>query len=144
MAHSFNPPGVWSPFGTFSQSVITGSGRLVFLKGQVALDAGGQVVGAGDMAAQVKQVLQNISDILASIGGRMTDVVSLNQFTTDIQSFMGCGEVRGSFFVESYPVTTTVEVSSLYDPRLLVEITATAEIPLVRFSMPHSAVQMCS
>ena len=70
MAKSFDPPNVWSPFGAFSQSVIAGDGRTIYLKGQVALGPDGKIVGDGDMAAQVVQVLQNISDILGAIGGR--------------------------------------------------------------------------
>lgn len=139
MAMSVNPPNIWSPFGAFSQAVIAGEGQTVFLKGQVALSPDGQIVGKGDMATQLSQVLRNISDILASFGGRMSDIVSLQQFTTDIQAFMDCGEVRARFIKAPYPVTTTLEVSSLYDARLLVEITAIAEIPHSRFSVPQNA-----
>lgn len=139
MAHSFDPPDVWSPFGAFSQSVIAGSGRTVFLKGQVALDKDSKIVGEGDMAQQVQRVLQNITDVLAPMGGRMADVVSLNQFTTDIKEFMQCGDIRKAFFDAPYPVTTTLEVSSLYDPRLFIEINAIAEIPKERFLMPETA-----
>lgn len=139
MAKSFDPPNVWTPFGAFSQSVISGDGQTVYLKGQVALNFDGQIVGDGDMAAQVAQVLRNISNVLGAMGGKMSDIVSLQQFTTDIQAFMRCGEVRSSFFQAPYPVTTTLEVSSLYDPRLLVEITSIAEIPLDRFIMPETA-----
>lgn len=113
LATSFDPPNVWSPFGAFSHSVIAGDGRTIYLNGQVALGRDGQIVGEGDMAVQVQQALQNISDILASMGGGMSDLVSLQQFTTDIQAFMKCGEVRMGFFQAPYPVTTTLEISSL-------------------------------
>lgn len=139
MAKSFDPPNVWVPFGAFSQAVIIGEGQVIHLKGQVALGQDGQIVGEGDMAAQVTQVLQNISDILTAMGGRMSDIVSLQQFTTDIQAFMQCGEVRATFFSAPYPVTTTLQVSSLFDPKLQVEITSIAEIPRDRFIMPKSA-----
>lgn len=139
MAKSFDPPNVWGPFGAFAQSVIAGDGKTVYLKGQVALDPGGQIVGEGDMAAQVTQVLKNMTDILGALGGRMSDIVSLQQFTTDIQAFMQCGAIRSRFFDAPYPVTTTLEVSSLYDPRLLIEITGIAEIPLDRLILPDTA-----
>lgn len=142
MAKSFDPPNIWSPFGAFSQVVIGGSGRTIYLKGQVALSPEGEIVGEGDMAAQVAQVLQNISDALGAMGGRTSDIVSLQQFTTDIGAFMRCGNVRARFFKEPFPVTTTLEVSSLYDKRLLVEITAIAEIPTGRFIMPDTAQDM--
>ncbi|MTH95651.1 RidA family protein [Roseibium sp. RKSG952] len=139
MASSYNPPNIWQPFGAFSQLVVTGSGQLVFLKGQVALGTDGEVIGEGEMEVQVRQVLQNISDSLVSVGGKMSDVVSLQQFTTDIKGFMGCGAIRNSFFKPPFPVTTTLEVSALYDPRLLVEITSIAEVPMDRFVLPGGA-----
>ncbi|MDB2407828.1 RidA family protein [Jannaschia sp.] len=133
MAEAYDPDGVWQPFGAFSQAVAIGNGRLVFLKGQVALDASGGIVGDGDMARQVQQSLENVRDILAALGGRMSDIVSLTQHTTDILAFMQCGSIRQRYFAAPYPVTTTVEVASLYDPRLTIEITAIAEIPSDRF-----------
>ncbi len=136
MAESFNPDTVWSPFGAFSQIVIGGDGQVVYLKGQVSLDQDGKIVGRADMAAQVRQVLINIEKLLTSINGRLSDIVSLIQYTTDIKQFMNAGPVRQEYFSEPYPVTTTVEVSSLYDPELLIEITAIAEIPRSRFRPP--------
>lgn len=136
MAQSFNPPDVWSPFGAFSMAVIQGGGQVVYLKGQVALDRQGKVVGTGDMRAQVRQVLENISTVLASLGGTMGDIVSLTQYATDIEQFMQSGDIRAEFFTEPYPVTTTVEVSRLYHADLMIEITAIAEVPQDRFIRP--------
>ena len=138
MIDSFNPPGIWSPFGAFSMGVVQGDGRIVYLKGQVALDQDGHIVGQDDMRAQVRKVLENIQAVLDHVGGQMGDIVSLTQYVTDIRAFMEAGKVRQEFFAPPFPVTTTVEVSSLYDPRLLVEITAIAEIPRARFKPPVS------
>lgn len=139
MIDSFNPPHVWAPFGAFSMGVVQGQGQIVHLKGQVALDAEGQIVGREDMSAQVRQVLQNIERVLEHVGGTIGDIISLTQFVTDIEAFMTAGEVRRQFFQPPFPVTTTVEVSRLYDPSLMVEITAVAEIPLERFRRPAAA-----
>ena len=136
MAEHFNPPGVWQPFGAFSLAVAQGEGRVLHLKGQVALDREGRVVGPGDMAAQLRQVLENIRAVLASLGGRPDDVISLTHYTTDIEAFMACGPIRADFFTEPYPVTTTVEVRRLYRPELVIEIAAIAEIPKERFRSP--------
>lgn len=136
MIESFNPPDVWSPFGAFSMGVVQGEGQTVYLKGQVSLDPSGKIVGQGDMPAQVGQTLSNISAVLAHVGGTMADIVSLTQYVTDIEAFMASGEVRKRYFSEPFPVTTTVEVSRLYDPNLLVEITAIAEVPRDRFRSP--------
>ncbi len=142
MAESANPKTVWAPFGAFSQLVVAGTGRTVYLKGQVALDAHGEIVGEGDMAAQVRQVLANIEALLEAVGGRMSDIVSLVQHTTDIQAFMAAGAVRQTFFAPPFPVTTTVEVSALYDPRLMIEITAIAEVPVERYRPVDGAMPL--
>ena len=136
MAQHFNPASVWQPFGAFSMAVVPGSGQLVHLKGQVALDQAGIIVGAGDMAVQVRQTLENIRAVLAEVGGTMADVISLVHYATDIEAFMQAGAVRQDFFAPPYPVTTTIEVSRLYDPALLIEITAVAEIPRQRYRPP--------
>ncbi len=136
MTDAINPPGVWSPFGAFSMAVIQGAGQIVHLKGQVALDQQGQVVGAQDMRAQVRKVLENIKSVLASMGGEMGDVFSLVHYATDIERFMGTGDIRKEFFNAPFPVTTTVQVGRLYHPDLLIEITAMAEIPRERFHRP--------
>lgn len=136
MIGSFDPPEIWPPFGTFAMGVVAGEGRLVHLKGQVALDRAGEVVGAGDMQAQVRQVLENIRAVLGHVGGGMADIISLTQYVTDIEAFMAAGAIRREFFAAPFPVTTTVEVSRLYDPRLMVEIASIAEIPQGRFRPP--------
>ena len=139
MAQHFDPPGVWQPFGAFALAVAQGEGQIVHLKGQVALDREGRIVGPGDMAAQLRQVLANIRAVLASVGGLPGDVVSLTHYTTDIEAFMACGAIRAEVFAEPFPVTTTVEVRRLYHPELLIEITAIAEIPRERFRSPPEA-----
>ncbi|MET3620073.1 RidA family protein [Burkholderia ambifaria] len=135
MAEAVNPPELWAPFGAFSMAVVQGDGRIVHLKGQVALDRDGRVVGAGDMRAQVRQTLGNIRDVLAAMGGQMQDVISLVHYATDIDAFLQAGDIRETFFAEPYPVTTTVQVERLYRPDLLIEIAAIAEIPRARFRM---------
>ncbi len=136
MVDGFNPEGVWAPFGAFSMGAIQGEGQVVYLKGQVALDKNGQVVGRDDMRAQTRKTLENIQGVLARVGGKMADVVSLTHYVTDIEAFMKTGDVRREFFTEPFPVTTTVQVVRLYRTELLVEITAMAEIPRDRFTRP--------
>ena len=136
MPEAVNPPNVWPPFGPFSMAMVQGDGRIVHLKGQVALDREGRIVGERDMRAQLRQVLENIRAVLASMGGTMGDILSLVHYTTDIESFMTAGDVRQAFFIAPFPVTTTVQVQRLYDPALLIEIAAIAEIPRERFRTP--------
>lgn len=133
MALHVNPPEVWQPFGAFSMAVVQGAGRIVHLKGQIPLDQAGEIVGRGNLRDQLGQTLRNIERVLGAMGGVMGDIISLTHYTTDIEAFMTLGEVRQGFFAAPYPVTTTIEVTRLFDPAILIEITAIAEIPLERF-----------
>ena len=134
---SFDPDSVWKPFGAFSQAVVQGTGKIIHLKGQVSLDKEGEIVGEGDIDAQVEKALENIKTILSEFGGRMEDVYSLTHHVTNIEEFMKTGHIRARYFKPPFPVTTTVEVVRLYHPDLLVEITSSAEIPLERFVEPR-------
>ena len=133
---SFNPSDVWKPFGTFSIVVAQGLGQVLHLKGQVSLNNDGEVIGENDIEIQVETTLKNIQTVLGNFGGRMEDIYSLTHHVTDIEAFMTTGHIRNKYFSEPFPITTTVEVSRLYHPALMVEITASAEIPRDRFSEP--------
>lgn len=139
MVDAVNPAGLWQPFGPFSQAVFQGDGQIVHLKGQVALDRDGHVVGKGDLRAQLRQVLLNIRTALEAMGGGLGDVMSLTHYVTDMGWFLECGDIRREFFAPPYPVTTTVQVTALYHAELMVEIAAIAEIPQARFRRPALA-----
>ncbi|CAG4909873.1 RidA family protein [Paraburkholderia gardini] len=140
MVAASNPSGMWSPFGPFSMAVLQGDGQVVHLKGQVALDVHGHVVGLGDIRAQVRKTLENIRYVLGSMGGRMSDTISLVHYATDIEAFMSTGDIRAEFFAVPYPVTTTVQIQRLYHPDLMIEVTAVAEIPRSRFRLPDASL----
>lgn len=123
-----NPDGLWRPFGAFSQVAVTQTGRLAIVKGQPPLGSDGQLVGAGDMRAQLLQVLDNLEAAVGAVGIGLSDIVELRVFTTDIDAFMAASDIRAERLAPPYPVTTTVEVSRLYRPDVLVEIAATAEL----------------
>lgn len=135
--NSFDPDSIWKPFGAFSQAVVQGEGKIVHLKGQVSLDKQGDIVGEGNIEAQVEKALENMQSVLANFGGRMEDIYALTHHVTSIEAFMQTGPVRMRYFKTPYPVTTTVEVKRLYHPDLLVEITGSAEIPLNRYVEPR-------
>ena len=63
------------PTAGYAHVTVVESGRLAFLAGQCPLDAGGRVVGVGDVAAQVDQVVANARDALAAAGASAEDVV---------------------------------------------------------------------
>lgn len=134
--HLLNVQSIWQPFGPFSHVALQGAGQIVHLKGQIPLDRNGNLVGDGDIKVQVRQVLENIQKVLESMNGRMTDVLSLSQYTTDLEAFLSASPIRGEFFCDPFPVTTTVAVAALYRPDVMVEISAIAEIPKSRFKPP--------
>jgi 2-iminobutanoate/2-iminopropanoate deaminase len=133
MIGAANPLAVWPPFRAFSMAVIQGMGQIVHLKSQVSLDRAGRPVGKANMRMQVRKGFENIRDVLATMGGQMSDAVSLVHYATDIEAFMGTGDIRKEFFSAPFPVTATVQIARLYNPDLMIEIAAIAEIPRNRF-----------
>ncbi|MBA2511641.1 MAG: RidA family protein [Actinomycetota bacterium] len=114
--------------GAFSAGVEVPAGRTVYISGQVAMDAEGNVVGEGDIKAQTERVLENVAIVLDEAGGGLEDVVKVTVFITDMGMYDGIHEVRRRYFSEPYPASSMVEVSALIDPRLLVEVEAVAVI----------------
>jgi 2-iminobutanoate/2-iminopropanoate deaminase len=101
-----------APIGPYSQGVR--AGNTVYVSGQIPLDASGQMVGAGDVAAQTQQVLKNLTAVLAAAGLSLTDVVKCSIFVRDLNHFGTINQVYGSFFDEATaPARETVEVSRL-------------------------------
>ncbi len=138
MKTGFQPPGVWPSFGCNSMGlVVPGEGRLVLLSGQVAWDEKRHVVGAGDMRTQAEQTFRNIQASLAAVGGEMDDVVSIVTYVTTPQGLSDIHNVRAKYFSPPYPVSTLVQVAALVDPDLLIEVTATAVVPLDRYREPE-------
>src|SRR5580765_1713001 len=122
-----NPSGVSRPQG-YSHAVRK-RGTPVFLSGQVALDADGKLVGAGDVAAQVEQVFRNVRTVVEACGGTMDDVVKLTIYVTDAAYRPAVAAARQRHFAEGrYPASTYLVVTALAIPELLVEIDAIALI----------------
>lgn len=125
LTHIAAPEGV-AP-GTGYTHVVTGTGRLIALSGQVALDARGQVVGAGDPAAQARQVFENLRRCLAAAGATFDDVVKLTYFITDVAHLPAVRTVRDEYIDTARPpASTAVQVAGLFRPELLLEVEAFA------------------
>lgn len=101
-------------------------GDVIHVSGTTATDASGRIVGIGDPGAQTRQTLENIKRALEQAGGRLEDVVRTRIYVTDISRWEPVGRVHGEFFADIRPVTSMVEVRSLIDPDMLVEIEAEA------------------
>lgn len=124
-----NPPALGTPPG-YSQVVEVNTQRLIFVSGQTALDAAGNVVGKGDFAAQAAQVFANLAVALEATGCTAANLVKLTVFLRDMENLGTYREARNRFFATVTPVAapavTLVEVSRLYGPEFLIEIEAVA------------------
>lgn len=121
-----NPPELAPPPG-YTQVVEATGGRTVYVAGQVALDASGEVVGRGHLEAQARQVFENLKVALGAVGAGFGDVVKLNYYVTDISRVGEIRAVRDEYVdTERPPASTAVEVSRLFREELLVEVEAVA------------------
>ncbi len=126
----FNPPSLARPSG-FSHAVAA-DGRLVFLAGQVALDADGAI--AGDtVAAQFERALGNLLAALRAAGGAPEHLASLTIYAVDLADYRAHSRQIGAAWRRlagaEYPAMAAIGVSRLWDAAALVEIQGYAVIP---------------
>lgn len=109
-----------APIGPYSQAIDAGS--FVFCSGQIPLDPiTGEVVGVGDVEAQTKQVMKNISAVLKEAGATFNQVVKTTIFLKSMGDFPKVNPIYGESFQAPFPARSTVEVARL--PKdVLVEI----------------------
>lgn len=116
----------WEDRVGYSRAVRVGP--HVHVSGTTATDAEGGIVGEGDVGAQTRQAMANVEQALSDAGASLTDVVRSRLFVTDIDEWEAVGEAHAEVFGDVRPATSMVEVSSLIDPRLLVEVEAVAVV----------------
>ena len=103
------------------------TGTPLFIAGQVAMDAQGTPLHEGDPAAQARAALQSMKTVVEAAGGTMADIVKITILVTDLAHRAALAPIRGEFFTSGeMPASTFLVVSSLADPRYLVEIEAVA------------------
>ena len=119
----------WEAGVAFSQCIRCEAGPLLFLSGQVALDAEGRLVGRGDLELQTRTTFGNIRSLLTAAGSTMEHVLKLTYFVRDMSEWPVVQRVRAEFFPRHHPASTTVEVSRLHNEDYLIEIEAVAGVP---------------
>jgi 2-iminobutanoate/2-iminopropanoate deaminase len=98
--------------GPYSQAITAGD--LIFCSGQIPLDPRtGEMVGASDVAAQTRQVMQNLAAVLQAAGASLGEVVKTTIYLQDLADFGTVNEVYGSFFTADPPARATVQVAGL-------------------------------
>jgi reactive intermediate/imine deaminase len=127
-----NPSSV-APSRGYSQAAVVdlGTAKMVIMSGQIALDPQGNLVGKDDAEKQTAQVFRNIKSIVEAAGGTMDNIVKLGYFVTDASKLQAIRTARDQFInTKTPPASTLVQVSRLFREDLLIEIEATAVIPV--------------
>jgi enamine deaminase RidA (YjgF/YER057c/UK114 family) len=122
-------PWKWQDAFGFSQAIeFTGHSRVLTCAGQTSVDADGNPLHEGDMAAQIGQALDNIETVLKQAGMTLANVVHLNYYTTDVDSFLQASASASERLkaVNCHPASTLLGVTRLAFPQLLIEMEATA------------------
>ena len=123
---AISSPGAPKAIGPYSPAIRTG--QLLFLSGQVPFDPATGTLVTGDIAAETRQVMENIGALLNAGGLDFSAVVRTTVFLADMNDFAAVNAVYGAYFAEPYPARATVQVARL--PRdARIEIDAIAAYP---------------
>jgi len=127
------PDGWPAPRGYANGIVAPAGARLCFVAGQIAWDARGRLVGAGDFAAQFRQALANVVAVVRAAGGGPEHLAQLTVFVTDKRLYTDSTRALGGIWREiagtHYPAMALVEVAGLLEEGALVEIQGVAALP---------------
>src|SRR6266511_3168122 len=116
----------WEDVIGYSRAVKIGN--VIEVAGTTALDEDGNLVGAGNPYDQTKYTIAKIEKALQAAGCSLEDVVRTRIFVTDISHWEEIGKAHGEYFKHIKPASTMVQVQSLINPDMLIEIEATAII----------------
>jgi enamine deaminase RidA (YjgF/YER057c/UK114 family) len=122
-------PQTWLGAFNLNQAIeVTAGQRVLYVSGQTSNDASGAPMHPGDLSAQFKLAWQNLVEVLAAADMKPANIVRLNFYTTDVDSFMAkAGELVPIFAKAGCkPVSTLLGVTRLFDPSIMIEIEATA------------------
>ena len=126
-----NPPTLCPTIGWTHVVTQTGAGKTIYISGQVSVNENGEVVGKGDLKAQVVQTFENLKHALAVAGAMFTDVVKSNLYVVGLKPEVMpmIREVRARYFdAKNPPASTLVGVEKLLGPDWLIEIEVVAVV----------------
>ena len=119
--------------GRFSNCLKVGS--IAYLAGQTGQDPATNQVPA-DGYAQARNIFRKLVALVEAAGGTAADIVKLTVFVTDADQILPVGRARAEVFSGHFPASTLVQVASLFDPALKVEIECVAHIGAASESRP--------
>ena len=98
------------------------AGNHIYVSGTAPVAEDGSVFAPGDAYAQAKRCLQIVEKALQDLGANTTNVVRTRMYVTDISRWEEFGQAHQEFFAENPPASTMVEVKSLVDSAMLIEV----------------------
>ena len=116
------------PVANYKMATRMEGGRLVYVSGQVAWDASGNIVGKGDVGAQARQTFRNLRQVLQAAGGDLGSLMKMTTYITRIEDRPAVAEARGEVFDGEVPASTLIVVKSLFHPDFLLEIEGVAVV----------------
>lgn len=125
-----NPPAL-NPTNGFSHVVTATGGKTIYVSGQVSVNERAEVVGKGDLRAQVEHTFENLKTALAAAGATFADVVKVTYYVVDLKpEHVGhIREVRRKYLdPQNPPASTLVGVAALVVPDWLIEIEVVAVV----------------
>jgi aminoacrylate peracid reductase len=119
------PKGSPPPLAPYSPGMK--AGNVVYVSGTLALDANGNIVGVGDIAAQTRHVLKSIKSVLEAAGGGLSDVAFNTIILKNLSDYAAMNKIYAEYFPANPPARYCI-AAELVKPEFLVEIASIAHI----------------
>jgi len=116
------------PVANYKLGTRMEGGRLLYISGQVAWDASGNIVGKGDVRAQARQTFENLRGVLQAAGGDLPSLMKITTYITRLEDFPAVAEARSAVFSGELPASTLIVVKSLFHPDFLIEVEGVAVV----------------
>ena len=122
----------WAKPKGYSHLIKVKSGTDLYVAGQASFDQKGDLVGEGDFCKQYEQTINNIQVVLENGGAKLTDIVKMTIYCTDLQDLYNhrreCADIYTKYFGQYYPAVTVLEVKQLFLSGMMIEIDVVAVI----------------
>lgn len=99
--------------GPYSQAVAAGSGKTVYLSGQIGLEPGTGELVSENFEGQVRQSFANMQAVIEAAGGTLENIVKLTLFLTDLSKFTSANAIMADLIPQPFPARSTIGVASL-------------------------------
>jgi 2-iminobutanoate/2-iminopropanoate deaminase len=116
------------PVANYKMATRMEGGRLLYISGQVAWDASGNIVGKGDVRAQARKAFENLRGVLQAAGGEVGSLMKITTYITKLEDFPAVAEARSATFQGELPASTLIVVKALFHPDFLIEVEGVAAV----------------